>query len=534
MRALLALALLPALAAPPRLRRPSIPASLANPEIPAAGAPGELVDLVRGRGFAIGPMTERRQDFQATVWDDGRVLLTGGTAAATSEWFDPKTRAFSSGPALVQPRAGHRGLLLGDGACLLLGGTASPTPAECLEPGAGAFRSLGPEPRFGITADALELEDGRVMLVDGSSGRTWLWDRNADARKPFREAGRLIQPRAFFRLTRLRDGRVLLTGGLPLDGGTAPTTRTGRRPQSAPASSSEPDPLPAELFTPRGASWTRLKARLEPRFGHVASVLPDGRVALFGGRGANPDLPVPSLEVLDPRHDRVEVAGRLADPGGAWGATTRDAYWLQEGKTGLTRLPDPRALLAASPEPVARLANAYQEPLLLPLPESRLLVLGAAAWGPDLERWDPRTGSGQLLGSLRRGTETLALLPDGKVLSVGDVVDLVDPRSGQLTPLGWRENLLAVLKQAAFPVPASLPVGLDRPGALAVPLDRHRTLLLGGSREAGASDTAAQWDARTRKLTLRGKLSAPRRFEGNGTGALRLKDGSVIFWAPRP
>lgn len=497
----------------PKPRRTAPPSAPAAP-IALPGEPGELVELAKGRSLSIGPMKEARQDFQATALGEGRVLLTGGSSRPTSEWFDPTPRTFALGPGLVQPRAGHRALRLQDGTCLLLGGTETLAPAEYLEPGGSAFRPLTGEARFGLAADAAELGDGRVLMVDGLTGRSWLWNRTEGR---LREAGALARPRIFSVLTLLPDGRVLLSGGM--DAGEHGRSR-GRKP--APSG-----PLPAEVFAPKNGKWSALKVKLQPRARHAARLLPEGRVLLAGGHGEDPQVPNAVLECLDPRQDRAESLGSAPAAVGALSL----GHWVPAGIPELRPWTDGPSLLQST-VPALRLANAYLEPQLIPLP-GRLLVLGTPKWGPDLERWDPRTGSGQLLGSLRAGTEGLALLPDGKVVTLGAVVDLLDPRTGRLIPLGWRDQAEAILRKARVATAVPLPEGVDRRNALAVPLDRGRTLILGGSTDGSPGDFTGIWDARSRKLTSKGRLSAPRRFTGRGEGALKLADGSVLVWSPK-
>jgi len=194
--------------------RPKPPAKtagpVANPAVPAAGSGGERLEPATGRSRAVGAFLEARADYQATRFADGRVLITGGSARPTSEWFDPATNRFSPGPAMTTARQGHRALLLKDGRLLVLGGTDAPGPAEVLEPGATAFKAV-PETRFGLFAEALELDEGRVFMVDGASGGLFTWD----GRRSPSAKGLLNRPRNFFRLVRMKDGRVAITGGWP-------------------------------------------------------------------------------------------------------------------------------------------------------------------------------------------------------------------------------------------------------------------------------------------------------------------------------
>ena len=84
-------------------------------------------------------MTAARAYHSATALDDGRVLLIGGFDAtgtnvlATTEIYDPKTRAISAGPSLAAGRARHTAVRLSSGDVAVFGGVgaANATLASC-------------------------------------------------------------------------------------------------------------------------------------------------------------------------------------------------------------------------------------------------------------------------------------------------------------------------------------------------------------------------------------------------------------------
>ncbi len=515
--------------APPKKAAPKTQARKALPDIPAAGASGELLDLESGRSRALGAMLESRTDFQATAFPEGRVLITGGSLkGGTTEWFDPGTRRFTAGPSMAQARQGHSALLLKDGRLLVAGGTENPSAAEILDPATGKFEALPGDIRFGLSAELLETEGG-VLLVDGQTGACWLWGGQAKAP---RSTGSLGNPRLFFRALRLGDGRVLVTGGW------RPEPSKARRPLPSKPVSAD---IPAEIFNPRKGRWSAWKASLRPRARHQAALLPDGRVALFGGFGARAEIAEDSLEILDPIHESVTVAGRLSPrglPSPGWASLGEGGLYLPEGATSPWKITAPEGWL--NPGPTAwRLGNAYQAPVLVPLKGMGLLVVGSSVWGPGLERWDPRIGQCQYLGALRAGTETLSLV-GGKVLALGPIVDAVDPKTGALTVLGRREELTAQLKQGRTPG-APQPLGLPPfpPGqvlrdCLVLRLDAQKALVLGGRSEAFPEGTDQVWVWDLKKKTLRpsGPMKTKRVFPAipQGQGALKLGDGSVLIW----
>ncbi|BDU77014.1 hypothetical protein METESE_19720 [Mesoterricola sediminis] len=497
-----------------RPARSTSPVLKADPTVALPGAAGERLDPATGRGRAIGPFGESRTDFQATLMPNGRVLVTGGsTRTATSEWFDPATGRFTAGPALTRPRQGHRALATRDGRLILLGGTDPAAPAEVLDPGASAFKAI-PGAVFGVSAEAVDLDEGRVLLIDGQSGAIHAWD----GRKATSQKGTLARPRSFFRALRLKDGKVAILGGWPSDARVR-----GRRP--APGTD-----LPVEVFNPRWSTlstWSRLP---RPRARHQATLLEDGRICLFGGVGADGETPVAERELLDPVRETVTPAGTLEGNGfPAWAeAAGGGAWFLPEAGRQVLRCAGPLDLPGG--KPAGRLANGYLGGILVPLPDGTLLVLGTCAFGDPMDRWDPRTRSCAVAGTLRAGTRDLGLLPDGRVLAAGDVVDLVDPRTGALTPLGWREDLEPLLRTLrpvpAPPGPPPFAAGQVRAGAAVVALDKGRALVAGGSQDGEPSGSLEIWDFKKKALAPAGSAKIRR----SAPSALKLNDGTVLIW----
>jgi hypothetical protein len=143
----------------------------------------EIYDPTTGRFQLTGSLAQGRGFHRATRLADGRVLLSGGFAAAgaadfealaTSEIFDPVSEKFSSVGALEIPRVGHSTLLLPDGRVLAVGGTRG-----------------GDHARSGVSA---------TELFDARTGK---WT-----------AGAILDPAwAGVTATLLGNGKVLLFGG---------------------------------------------------------------------------------------------------------------------------------------------------------------------------------------------------------------------------------------------------------------------------------------------------------------------------------
>src|SRR5581483_10628038 len=146
---------------------------------------------------------------------DGRVLIAGGrdgqAGLATTEFFNPADNSFSAGPPLSRARAGHTATMLADG------------DADG-------------------SAEVLHVDQQLASLV-----------------------GSLGEPRALHAAALMKDGRVLIVGGIdPAD--------------SAEALDS------AEIFNPNTGQFsstttTMAVARALP----TVKVLPDGKVQIIGG-----------------------------------------------------------------------------------------------------------------------------------------------------------------------------------------------------------------------------------------------------------
>ncbi len=91
-----------------------------------------VFDPARAKWTNLAPMAEPRESAQVAMLADGRVLVAGGMQRTTdggpppilasSEIYDPGTDSWSTGPALLEPRAGGAAVTLRDATVLVLGG----------------------------------------------------------------------------------------------------------------------------------------------------------------------------------------------------------------------------------------------------------------------------------------------------------------------------------------------------------------------------------------------------------------------------
>jgi hypothetical protein len=174
----------------------------------------------------VGPLSTARVGHTATLLSDGRVLVAGGYNGdylASLEVFDPSSNRFRPAGSLVEARSGHTATLLPDGRILFAGGVGRGwtflRSAEVFDPRTGRSQLVDSMsvPRESHTATLLQ--DGRVLIVGGHSGRRQAMKVYSSAeifspqRGGFQSTGSLGTARHKHDAVELTDGRVLVIGG---------------------------------------------------------------------------------------------------------------------------------------------------------------------------------------------------------------------------------------------------------------------------------------------------------------------------------
>jgi WD40 repeat protein len=215
-----------------------------------------------------GSMAFARDAHTATLLQNGRVLIAGGTdgstALASAELYDPTTKMFTAAGHMTIGRIGHTATLLADssfpnhGKVLVVGGTGGQT-AELYDPGTGAFTAIGTTVFRHLGQTATLLKDGRVLVAGGETASAELFN---PASGSFTATGSLTVSRNGHTATLLPDGRVLIAGGLP-DGQT----------QATPFGL-----FSAEIYNPASGTFTATGSMSFPLAQHTATLLADGTV----------------------------------------------------------------------------------------------------------------------------------------------------------------------------------------------------------------------------------------------------------------
>ena len=225
-----------------------------------------------------------------------------------------------------------------------------------------------------------------------------------------------VRPRAAHTATLLEDGSVLLAGGCDTDGCAAAAT--------APST---------EIYVP-GQGFRAGPPMQQPRDGHTATVLRDGRVLFVGGFAREGEPPLTSAELFDPASGRFEQAGRLTT-----GRSGHIAALLPDGRvliaggwvgprryTADAEIFDPTSLMFSAAAPMTQARHAAASSTLR---DGEVLVTGgqdAYAHGLDTAQlFDP---AGQMWRSVARMSSprfkhAAVAWRDGSVLILGGTTD---------------------------------------------------------------------------------------------------------------
>ncbi|MDQ2915085.1 MAG: hypothetical protein M3T56_17820 [Chloroflexota bacterium] len=221
-------------------------------------SPVDRVDVFRPsqRGWVLGaPLQHARSDHAATALLDGRVLVTGGNANTTllgsGEIYNPRSDTWTDTAPMPRPRTQHSAVTLFDGRVLVAGGIDSngavTNTTFIYDPRTDSWTNGPPMTVARMQEVVVALPNGDVLLAGGdglASGTSEVY-RFADGR--FVPSGTLVTPRLVAQGAALPDGRVVLSGGLPL-----------RMHEFAPLTS-------VEIWDPKTGLWSELPSAPTPR-----------------------------------------------------------------------------------------------------------------------------------------------------------------------------------------------------------------------------------------------------------------------------
>ncbi|WP_161599669.1 Kelch repeat-containing protein [Pseudomonas arsenicoxydans] len=224
-----------------------------------------------------GSLNQARQDFSATLLQDGKVLVAagadhefGGSIIYNSvEIYDPETARWTQVADMNTGRYGAQAILLTDGTVLVTAGaghTHGIDVSEIYDPKTDAWTNTGVlNAQHGATCASISLPDGRVLLAGGYDvaigfvkaveiydPKSRVWERIAD----------MNVGRNTFSMTLMGDGKVLVAGGNSDAGGKTNSVE--------------------ELDLETGV-WTPIAPMLHARVRCSAFLLPSGHIMVAGG-----------------------------------------------------------------------------------------------------------------------------------------------------------------------------------------------------------------------------------------------------------
>jgi hypothetical protein len=279
------------------------------------------------------------------------------------------------------------------------------------------------EPRYNHTATLLR--DGRVLIAGGvGSASAELYDPTSGT---WTATASMKSVRSGATATLLSDGTVLVVGGsISLSHGGAVAS--------------------AELYDPATGKWTTTGKLSEARYGHTATLLPDGMVLVAGGVGDGEDNPTintshVSAERYDPGAGTWSATGPLAEGRAKHTATLLldgSVLATRQGQLGSAELYDPESGSWAT---TGNMNTDRFVPTATLMLDGTVLVTGG--YGQETEAsaelYLPAEGAWTATAHMNaaRSDHTATLLPDGRVLVAGggehDAVlsaELYDPGSG--------------------------------------------------------------------------------------------------------
>src|SRR5579884_1475895 len=259
-------------------------------------------------------------------------------------------------------------------------------------------------------ATATLMQNGKVLVSGGDMGGLAVIINNAQIFDPATNSWKMAHAMRAARMghggTLLPNGKVLIAGGL-----TYYLVRLGYVVCTA----------TAEIYDPATATWSSAGSMSVPRCGHIAQLLPNGKVLVAGG--ANYRTYFNSAEVYDPATNTWSPTGSMAITRyGHSAALLQNGKVLVTGPTPTTEIYNPST---GTWSLTASTAAYHSYVPVVTLVSGKVLVAGGNSAGSS-ELYDPFTSTWVPTGSFNHPARInfpVTLLSDGRVLVSGGAYD---------------------------------------------------------------------------------------------------------------
>jgi len=319
--------------------------------------------------------------------------------------INPQKGDFIKVGKMSKPRSNHEAILLDDGNVLVLGGGNK--NAEIYNFKTKKFTTVGMMLPFTGHKNLTKLNNGKVLITGGDLGYAQKTTQFYNPEiKNFEEGPDMNYPRAEETATLLKDGRVLIVGG---DNVYYLDKRN----------------VSNEIYNPKTNKFELAPKTNIPRFSHSAILLKDGRVLIVGGSTKGAKLL--NAEIYNPKTNKFESAGNINIA-----RVHPNLYLLKNGKVVITSHFDKEieeyTPLATGFKIITKRDLSAKMPAETKLSDDKIIFLGGCSGvGLSLtcytssEIFDPKTMTFVKSGNMnyQRECHKATLLQDGNVLITG-------------------------------------------------------------------------------------------------------------------